>query len=180
MSLRRWTPSPTTRHTVWELSEAALWLLQHEQYYRVGYVLLEYVTHVAIAKLSPEEQAAMYARLEQSAGLKEEVQTVTPLQVLAAVGDGGGHSSASVFETLWSAVTPRRSSAEETTAAPLFSMVEQAMALWAQKSLDPNAKATAVTHGVNGLVAYLSRGEAPSPHAPPAPPPAPSAAARRG
>jgi hypothetical protein len=87
-------------HSLKTLSSAALWLIQHQQYYHVGYVLIEYVTQIAIQQLSPAEQADMYAHLER-AGLRAEVAHVGPLAVISAAasqlggaqGEGGASSS---------------------------------------------------------------------------------------
>ena len=154
-----------TLHTVKELSLATLWLLQHEQYYHVGYALLEYVTHVAIERLPPEERAAMYQHMEEkSAGLKSQVQTATLLNVLAAASASASSSSSSssgaggLFGSLLPLVF---SSAPKAPDASLVSMVEEAMLhmMPAARPEDTTTLLRMVAHGKEGLLAYLNRSD---------------------
>lgn len=153
-----------TLHTVKELSLATLWLLQHEQYYHVGYALLEYVTHVAIERLPPEERAAMYQHMEEkSAGLKSQVQTATLLNVLAAASASASSSSSSsggggLFGSLLPLVF---SSAPKASDASLVSMVEEAMLhmMPAARPEDTTTLLRMVAHGKEGLLAYLNRSD---------------------
>jgi hypothetical protein len=150
-----------TLHTVKELSLATLWLLQHEQYYHVGYALLEYVTHVAIERLPPEERAAMYRHMEEkSAGLKSQVQTATLLNVLAAASASASSSSGGggLFGSLLPLVF---SSAPKAPDASLMSMVEEAMLhmMPAARPEDTTTLLRMVAHGKEGLLAYLNRSD---------------------
>ena len=155
MSLRRWVPTTPTLHTVQELSAAALWLLQHEEYYRVGYVLLEYVTRTAIERLPEAERKAMYARLE-AGGLDAEVRSVTPLKLLATLSQmkGGQRSMLDALTTsLWGTNHHQ---------ASLFSMAEEAMGLWAGGG---HAADDLGAHAEAGLMAYLNRARGEIAHA---------------
>ena len=118
MSLRRWVPPTPSLRTVQELSAAALWLLQHEEYYRVGYVLLEYVTRTAIERLPEADRKAMYARLKEG-GLEVEVQTATPLKLLTTLSqmESGQRSMFDALMSLWGTPT-------SVSQASLLSMAE--------------------------------------------------------
>ena len=130
-------------HTLREISLAAMWLIQNRQQYApVGYLLLEYVTGIALAHLPEAERARIQAHL-QRAGLATEVAQAGPLAVLSALSHASPSSSTGVLGMLLA----------QGSAATRPPLVEATMQL-----LRPHlSNSTLYAHVEEALNAYLSQ-----------------------
>jgi hypothetical protein len=131
-------------HTLREISLAAMWLIQNRQQYApVGYLLLEYVTGIALAHLPEAERARIQAHL-QRAGLATEVARAGPLAVLSALSHASPSSSTGVLGMLLA----------QGSAATRPPLVEATMQL-----LKPHlmSNSTLYAHVEEALNAYLSQ-----------------------